>query len=179
MKNKMIAVEIPDKNKGITSSDLSTWPNAIFSGDDDETISLFAKPVIASAKAFGDAQMVMIEAKDVGEETVSISFLYELVMDRYGLLEEIGARNIWNANERKDKYAINPIVAIFHDIDGILADSSLAKRLTKLLQIGRAAGVHILLFVRRPSMANLPKEIIGCCPVRVDVSKEGAKIELP
>lgn len=178
MESKMIEVDMLDKEKGAIKSDLSAWPNAIFSGDDDETISSFAKPIVASAKAFGDAQMVIIEAKDVGEEVVSVSFLYELVMDRYSLLEEIGARNIWNANERKDKYVINPIVAVFHDIDGIMADSSLSKRLTKLLQIGRAAGIHILLFVSRPTMANLPKEIVGCCPVRVYVSKEGTKTEL-
>jgi S-DNA-T family DNA segregation ATPase FtsK/SpoIIIE len=106
---------------------------------------------------------------------------------RYDLLQEAGARNIEAYNEKREKLPyIVVIIDEFADLMSI-AGVEIENAVTRLAQLSRAVGIHLILATQRPSVnvvtgvlkANLPARISFKVASKVDsrtvLDKNGAE----
>ena len=113
-------------------------------------------------------QPVIVEAEEVTE---SLRGLNREMIRRYKQMEELGVRNIEVYNERsEDKMPF--LVLIVDELADLMmvAGFEVEQNLVRLAQLGRAAGVHLLLATQRPSVnvvtgllkANIPGALRLC-----------------
>ena len=130
-------------------------------------------------------QPVIVEAEEVTE---SLRGLNREMIRRYKQMEELGVRNIEVYNERsEDKMPF--LVLIVDELADLMmvAGFEVEQNLVRLAQLGRAAGIHLLLATQRPSVnvvtgllkANIPARcafaVSGQVDSRVILDSAGAE----
>ncbi len=130
-------------------------------------------------------QPVIVEAEEVTE---SLRGLNREMIRRYKQMEEMGVRNIAVYNERsEDKMPF--LVLIVDELADLMMVSGfeVEQNLVRLAQLGRAAGIHLLLATQRPSVnvvtgllkANIPARcafaVSGQVDSRVILDSAGAE----
>ena len=119
-------------------------------------------------------QSVIVEAEEVTE---SLRGLNREMIRRYKQMEELGVRNIEVYNERsEDKMPF--LVLIVDELADLMmvAGFEVEQNLVRLAQLGRAAGIHLLLATQRPSVnvvtgllkANIPARCAFAVSGQVD-----------
>ena len=119
-------------------------------------------------------QPVIVEAEEVTE---SLRGLNREMVRRYKQMEEMGVRNIEVYNERStDKMPF--LVLIVDELADLMmvAGFEVEQNLVRLAQLGRAAGIHLLLATQRPSVnvvtgllkANIPARCAFAVSGQVD-----------
>ena len=119
-------------------------------------------------------QPVIVEAEEVTE---SLRGLNREMIRRYKLMEELGVRNLEVYNERsEDKMPF--LVLIVDELADLMmvAGFEVEQNLVRLAQLGRAAGIHLLLATQRPSVnvvtgllkANIPARCAFAVSGQVD-----------
>ena len=119
-------------------------------------------------------QPVIVEAEEVTE---SLRGLNREMVRRYKRMEEMGVRNIEVYNERStDKMPF--LVLIVDELADLMMVSGfeVEQSLVRLAQLGRAAGIHLLLATQRPSVnvvtgllkANIPARCAFAVSGQVD-----------
>ena len=119
-------------------------------------------------------QPVIVEAEEVTE---SLRGLNREMIRRYKQMEELGVRNIEVYNERsEDKLPF--LVLIVDELADLMmvAGFEVEQNLVRLAQLGRAAGIHLLLATQRPSVnvvtgllkANIPARCAFAVSGQVD-----------
>ncbi len=114
---------------------------------------------------------------DTDEVTEVLEALLREMFARYKLMEEIGARNIDGYN-RKAKEPMPYAVLIIDELADLMMISGfeVEQALVRLAQLGRAAGIHLILCTQRPSVkvvtgllkANVPGRIAFAVASQVD-----------
>ncbi len=130
-------------------------------------------------------QPVIVEAEEVTEALRGLS---REMIRRYKQMEELGVRNLEVYNERsEDKMPF--LVLIVDELADLMmvAGFEVEQNLVRLAQLGRAAGIHLLLATQRPSVnvvtgllkANIPARcafaVSGQVDSRVILDSAGAE----
>ena len=130
-------------------------------------------------------QPVIVEAEEV---TDALRGLNREMIRRYKRMEEMGVRNIATFNERsEDKMPF--LVLVVDELADLMMVSGfeVEQNLVRLAQLGRAAGIHLLLATQRPSVnvvtgllkANIPARcafaVSGQVDSRVILDSAGAE----
>ena len=130
-------------------------------------------------------QPVIVEADEV---TDSLRGLNREMVSRYKKMEELGVRNIEVYNERSEE-KMPFLVLIVDELADLMmaAGFEVEQNLVRLAQLGRAAGIHLLLATQRPSVnvvtgllkANIPARcafaVSGQVDSRVILDSAGAE----
>ena len=119
-------------------------------------------------------QPVIVEAEEVTE---SLRGLSREMIRRYKAMEELGVRNIEVYNERSEE-KMPFLVLIVDELADLMmvAGFEVEQNLVRLAQLGRAAGIHLLLATQRPSVnvvtgllkANIPARCAFAVSGQVD-----------
>ena len=119
-------------------------------------------------------QPVIVEAEEVTEALRGLS---REMIRRYKQMEELGVRNIEVYNERSEE-KMPFMVLIVDELADLMMVSGfeVEQNLVRLAQLGRAAGVHLLLATQRPSVnvvtgllkANIPARCAFAVSGQVD-----------
>ena len=119
-------------------------------------------------------QPVIVEAEEVTE---SLRGLNREMVRRYKKMEEMGVRNIEVYNERSTE-KMPFLVLIVDELADLMmvAGFEVEQNLVRLAQLGRAAGIHLLLATQRPSVnvvtgllkANIPARCAFAVSGQVD-----------
>lgn len=114
---------------------------------------------------------------DVEEVNPALRGLIREMLNRYKLMEEIGARNIEGYNKRsKEKMPF--LVLIVDELADLMmvGGFEVEQNLVRLAQLGRATGIHLVLATQRPSVnvvtgllkANIPARAAFAVASQVD-----------
>jgi S-DNA-T family DNA segregation ATPase FtsK/SpoIIIE len=97
---------------------------------------------------------------------------------RYGLFAEVGARNVVAFNERFPDDRLVYLVVVIDELADMMmtAAEDVERLICRLAQLGRAAGVHLVVATQRPSVdvltglikANLPTRIAFAVSSQID-----------
>jgi len=100
--------------------------------------------------------------------TKALRWLVNEMERRYGLFEEVGARNIDSYNESFEE-KLPYIVMIIDELADLMVVSSkeVETLLTRLAQMARAAGIHLLVATQRPSVDVITGLIKANFPARI------------
>ena len=119
-------------------------------------------------------QPVIVEAEEV---TDSLRGLSREMIHRYKQMEELGVRNIDGFNQKADE-KMPFLVLIVDELADLMmvAGFEVEQSLVRLAQLGRAAGIHLLLATQRPSVnvvtgllkANIPARCAFAVSGQVD-----------
>ena len=119
-------------------------------------------------------QPVIVEAEEVTE---SLRGLNREMIRRYKKMEELGVRNLEVYNERSEE-KMPFLVLIVDELADLMmvAGFEVEQNLVRLAQLGRAAGIHLLLATQRPSVnvvtgllkANIPARCAFAVSGQVD-----------
>jgi S-DNA-T family DNA segregation ATPase FtsK/SpoIIIE len=181
-------------------ADLTKMPHLLVAGATGSGKSVCINSLITSllvTRTPDEVQFVMIDPKQVElsqyrglphlrlpvvtdmEKVVAALRWTVLEMERrYGLFADVGARNIVAFNERfPDERLVYMVIVVDELADMMMTAAEDVERLIcRLAQLGRAAGVHVVVATQRPSVdvltglikANLPTRIAFAVSSQID-----------
>jgi len=170
---------------GATGSGKSIFINALilsilYKASPDEVKMLMVDPKLLELSAYSDIPHliapVITNPKEASEALKKMVFEMER---RYRLLAERGARNIETFNEDVNPSERMPYIVVFIDELADLmftAPADVENAITRLAQMARASGIHLILATQRPSVdvitglikANFPARISFQLTTKVD-----------
>ncbi len=116
---------------------------------------------------------VVTEAK---KASVALNWVVNEMEERYQLLAKAGVRNIEAYNEKEEKIPyIVVIIDEFADLMNVAADQ-IENAVTRLSQLSRAVGIHLILATQRPSVDVITGVIKANLPARVSF-KVASKVD--
>ncbi len=113
---------------------------------------------------------------DAKKAAVALNWVVGQMEERYQLLAKEGARNIEAYNEKQEKLPyIIVIVDEFADLMSVARDQ-IENAITRLAQLSRAVGIHLILATQRPSVDVITGVIKANLPARVSF-KVASKVD--
>ncbi len=113
---------------------------------------------------------------DAKKAAVALNWVVAQMEERYQLLAKQGARNIEAYNEKQEKIPyIIVIVDEFADLMSVARDQ-IENAITRLAQLSRAVGIHLILATQRPSVDVITGVIKANLPARVSF-KVASKVD--
>jgi len=113
---------------------------------------------------------------DAKKAAVALNWVVSEMESRYVLLSKAGARNIEAYNEKQEKIPyIIVIVDEFADLMSVARDQ-IENAITRLAQLSRAVGIHLILATQRPSVDVITGVIKANLPARVSF-KVASKVD--
>ena len=181
-------------------ADLTRMPHLLVAGATGSGKSVCINSLITSllvTRTPDEVQFVMIDPKQVElsqyrglphlrlpvvtdmEKVVAALRWTVLEMERrYGLFADVGARNIHAFNERFPDERLVYLVLVIDELADMMmtAAEDVERLICRLAQLGRAAGVHLVVATQRPSVdvltglikANLPTRIAFAVSSQID-----------
>lgn len=83
----------------------------------------------------------------------------DIMYKRYNLLASKEYKNIKEWNERESQKMFRQVIVIDELADVLLDNKLIKTQLQKLLQLGRAVGIHLLLATQAPNAKTIPTEL--------------------
>ncbi len=170
---------------GATGSGKSIFINSLilsilYKADPSDVKMLMVDPKLLELSAYSDIPHLI--APVITNPKEASAALQKMVFEmerRYRLLAERGARNIDNFNKNVEPYERLPYIVIFIDELADLmftAPADVENAITRLAQMARASGIHLILATQRPSVdvitglikANFPARISFQLTTKVD-----------
>ena len=107
----------------------------------------------------------------------ALNWLVGEMEDRYQLLAKAGARNIESYNEKEEEKIPYIVVIIdeFADLMSVVRDE-VESAITRLAQLSRAVGIHLILATQRPSVDVITGVIKANLPARISF-KVASKVD--
>ncbi len=113
---------------------------------------------------------------DAKKASIALNWVVNEMEERYHLLAKAGARNIEAYNERQEKIPyIVVIIDEFADLMVVVADK-IENAVTRLAQLSRAVGIHLILATQRPSVDVITGVIKANLPARISF-KVASKVD--
>jgi len=113
---------------------------------------------------------------DAKKAAVALNWVVGQMEERYQLLAKEGTRNIEAYNEKQEKIPyIIVIVDEFADLMSVVRDQ-IENAITRLAQLSRAVGIHLILATQRPSVDVITGVIKANLPARVSF-KVASKVD--
>jgi len=116
---------------------------------------------------------VVTDAKKV---SIALNWVVNEMEERYQLLAKVGARNIEAYNEKQESIPyIVVIIDEFADLMSVARDQ-IENAITRLAQLSRAVGIHLMLATQRPSVNVITGVIKANLPARISF-KVASKVD--
>ena len=179
--------------------DLSTLPHMLIAGATGSGKSVCTNSVVASlllTKPPDQLRLLMVDPKrveltpfngiphlimpvivDVDKVNSALQGLMKEMLRRYKLMEESGVRNISGYNAQSEEQMPFLLLIVDELADLMMAGGfDIEQNLVRLAQLGRAAGIHLVLATQRPSVnvvtgllkANVPARVAFAVASQVD-----------
>ncbi len=149
----------------------------LFKASPSELKFLMIDPKMVELAAFNGLPHLLCPAvTDAKKAAVALSWVVNEMESRYQLLAKAGVRNIEAYNQKQEN--IPYIVVIIDELADLMAIArdQIESAITRLAQLSRAVGIHLILATQRPSVdvitgvikANFPARISFKVPSKVD-----------
>ena len=113
---------------------------------------------------------------DAKKTSVALNWVVNEMEERYQLLAKAGLRNIEAYNEKQEKLPyIVVIIDEFADLMNVASDQ-IENAVTRLAQLSRAVGIHLILATQRPSVNVITGVIKANLPARISF-KVASKVD--
>lgn len=113
---------------------------------------------------------------DAKKASVALNWVVSEMEERYQLLAKVGARNIESYNEKQEKIPyIIVVIDEFADLMSVSRDQ-IETAITRLAQLSRAVGIHLMLATQRPSVDVITGVIKANLPARISF-KVASKVD--
>jgi len=113
---------------------------------------------------------------DAKKASIALNWVVCEMEERYQLLAKAGARNIEAYNEKQESLPyIIVIIDEFADLMNVVADQ-IENAITRLAQLSRAVGIHLILATQRPSVDVITGVIKANLPARISF-KVASKVD--
>tara|TARA_Y100000588_G_scaffold382391_1_gene469774 strand:+ start:58 stop:2310 length:2253 start_codon:yes stop_codon:yes gene_type:complete len=185
----------------VAAADLAKMPHLLIAGSTGSGKSVCINSVIASIimqNSPWEVRLLLIDPKrveltpyngiphlmepvvvDVEKAVLMLKGMIQEMLRRYKIFEEAGVRNIEGYNERLSLDQKMPLLVVAVDELADLmmsASSDIERSITRLAQLGRATGIHLVVATQRPSVdvvtglikANFPSRISFAVASQVD-----------
>ncbi len=113
---------------------------------------------------------------DAKKASVALNWVVNEMEERYKLLAKVGVRSIESYNEKQEKIPyIIVVIDEFADLMNVAADQ-IENAVTRLAQLSRAVGIHLILATQRPSVNVITGVIKANLPARISF-KVASKVD--
>jgi S-DNA-T family DNA segregation ATPase FtsK/SpoIIIE len=113
---------------------------------------------------------------DARKASAALNWVVNEMEERYRLLAKVGVRNIESYNEKQEKLPyIVVIIDEFADLMTV-AREQIENAITRLAQLSRAVGIHLMLATQRPSVDVITGVIKANLPARISF-KVASKVD--
>ena len=149
----------------------------LFRGSPDELKFLMIDPKMVELMPFnGLPHLLCPVVTDAKKAAIALNWVVGQMEERYQLLAKAGARNIEAYNEKQEKIPyIVVIVDEFADLMTV-ARGQIENAITRLAQLSRAVGIHLILATQRPSVDVITGVIKANLPARISF-KVASKVD--
>lgn len=177
--NKPIVVDISDMPHiliaGATGSGKSVAINSficsiLFRASPDEVRFILVDPKRVELTGYNDIPHlltpVIVEPKKV---ISALKWAVHEMEERYKKLQQVGVRNITGYNELAGLIAMPHIVIVVDELADVMlfAPSEVEESITRIAQMARAVGIHLIIATQRPSVDVLTGLIKANIPARI------------
>lgn len=149
----------------------------LFRAHPNEVKFLMADPKMVELAPFnGLPHLLCPVVTDVKKVSAALNWVVNEMEERYRLLAKVGVRNIEAYNEKQEK--IPYIVVIIDELADLMvtARDSIESAITRLAQLSRAVGIHLILATQRPSVDVITGVIKANFPARISF-KVASKVD--
>ena len=149
----------------------------LFKGAPNELKFLMIDPKMVELMPFnGLPHLLCPVVTDAKKAAVALNWVVSEMEERYVLLSKVGARNIEAYNDKQEKIPyIIVVVDEFADLMSVARDQ-IENAITRLAQLSRAVGIHLILATQRPSVDVITGVIKANLPARVSF-KVASKVD--
>ena len=149
----------------------------LFRGSPNELKFLMIDPKMVELMPFnGLPHLLCPVVTDAKKAAVALNWVVGQMEERYRLLAKAGVRNIEAYNEKQEKIPyIVVIVDEFADLMNVARDQ-IENAITRLAQLSRAVGIHLILATQRPSVDVITGVIKANLPARISF-KVASKVD--
>jgi len=149
----------------------------LFKATPNELKLLMIDPKMVELAPFnGLAHLLCPVVTDAKKASVALNWVVNEMEERYQLLAKIGVRNIEAYNEKQEKLPY--IVVIIDELADLMnvARDQIENAITRLAQLSRAVGIHLILATQRPSVDVITGVIKANFPARISF-KVASKVD--
>ncbi len=160
---------------GATGSGKSVAINAfiasiLFRASPDEVKFIMIDPKRVELSQYNDIpHLITPVITEANKVLGTLTWAVDEMTKRYKLFSEVGVRNIEAFNEMSGFTAMNYIVIVIDELADImlLAPAPVEEAITRLAQMARAVGIHLILATQRPSVNVITGLIKANIPTRI------------
>lgn len=149
----------------------------LFRAHPNEVKFLMVDPKMVELAPFnGLPHLLCPVVTDVKRVSAALNWVVNEMEERYQLFAKLGVRNIEAYNEKQEK--IPYIVVIIDELADLMAIArdSIESAITRLAQLSRAVGIHLILATQRPSVDVITGVIKANFPARISF-KVASKVD--
>lgn len=149
----------------------------LFKSTPNELKLLMVDPKMVELAPFnGLAHLICPVVTDAKKAAVALGWVVNEMEERYRLLAKIGVRNIESYNEKQERLPY--IVVIIDELADLMnvARDQIENAITRLAQLSRAVGIHLILATQRPSVDVITGVIKANFPARISF-KVASKVD--
>jgi S-DNA-T family DNA segregation ATPase FtsK/SpoIIIE len=149
----------------------------LFKATPSELKFLMVDPKMVELAPFnGLAHLICPVVTDARKASVALNWVVNEMEERYQLLAKLGVRNIEAYNEKQEKLPY--IVVIIDELADLMsiARDQIESAITRLAQLSRAVGIHLILATQRPSVDVITGVIKANFPARISF-KVASKVD--
>ncbi|MBI3991562.1 MAG: DNA translocase FtsK 4TM domain-containing protein [Candidatus Omnitrophica bacterium] len=149
----------------------------LFKATPNELKFLMVDPKMVELAPFnGLAHLLCPVVTDAKKASVALNWVVNEMEERYQLLAKVGARNIEAYNDKQEKLPY--IVVIIDELADLMtvARDQIENAITRLAQLSRAVGIHLILATQRPSVDVITGVIKANFPARISF-KVASKVD--
>jgi len=160
---------------GATGSGKSVAINAflssiLFRSSPDEVKLILVDPKRVELTGYNDIPHLLTPVIVEPSKVVSaLKWAVKLMEDRYKQLAEVGVKNIDSYNELAGLIAMPNIVIVIDELADVMlfAPNEVEESITRIAQMARAVGIHLVLATQRPSVDVITGLIKANIPTRI------------
>lgn len=165
--------------------DLAKAPHVLFAGTTGSGKSVGLNVAISTILQRSEAEFVMIDPKrvelslyrgarkvravvtDMDDAADQIEAVVAQMEARYTKFEAARVRSL--ADYNKLGHNLGPLILVVDELSDLMDThrSRVLPGLVRLAQLGRSAGIHMMLATQRPAADTIPKKLLGNIPTRI------------